>query len=90
MLRIYCPYCAEEREEPEFNYAGEAFIKRPEQPAKVDDGDWADYVFKRTNTKGWQWEQWVHSAGCRKFFLVERNTIDHSIRASQIIANNSK
>ncbi|MEI8612120.1 sarcosine oxidase subunit delta [Enterovibrio sp. Hal110] len=32
MLRIYCPYCEELREEPEFTYSGEAHIIRPLDP----------------------------------------------------------
>ncbi len=82
MLLIHCPYCGENRDEQEFSYAGEAFIKRPDNPAEVDDATWADYLFNRKNPKGWHDEQWVHSSGCRKFFVVRRHTasnrIDHT------------
>lgn len=77
MLRIYCPYCKEEREEVEFGYAGEAFIDRPLKPFELDDEQWAQYLFNRKNTKGNHFELWSHRAGCRKFFTAERNTATH-------------
>ncbi len=82
MLLIPCPYCAEKRPEVEFHYGGEAHIARPQQPQARDDDSWADYVFMRTNTKGWHAERWVHTAGCRRWFNVVRNTITHEILAS--------
>ena len=82
MLRIYCPYCQEQREEVEFTCHGEAYIQRPEQPESITDAAWGDYLFNRKNPKGWHTEQWQHSAGCRKFFLVERSSVDHKIRKS--------
>lgn len=82
MLLLHCPYCAESREEAEFSYAGEAFIARPQQPEEVDDAAWGDYVFMRSNPKGWFWEQWQHSAGCRKVFAVKRHTASYEIAGS--------
>ncbi|MGE4570482.1 MAG: sarcosine oxidase subunit delta [Gammaproteobacteria bacterium] len=79
MFLIHCPYCNEEREQCEFSPAGEALIVRPEVPEDISDEAWADYVFYRTNHKGDHWEQWVHSNGCRKYFMVERSTITHEI-----------
>jgi len=79
MLLIHCPYCKEARDQSEFSPAGEAFIARPESPEGISDEEWADYVFYRTNHKGNHWEQWVHTNGCRKYFLVERSTISHQI-----------
>lgn len=77
MLLIYCPYCGETREEQEFSYAGEALIERP--GLEVTDEEWGDYLFKRKNIKGVTTEQWAHSAGCRKLFVVERNNISNEI-----------
>ena len=51
MLQIYCPYCAELREEHEFHYAGEAHIVRPKQPESVSDQTWGEYLFHRKNPK---------------------------------------
>ena len=79
MLKLYCPYCKEEREEVEFHYAGEAFIARPDAPDELDDRQWADYLFHRDNHKGSQFEQWVHNAACRKYFIVKRNTATHQV-----------
>jgi sarcosine oxidase subunit delta len=36
----------------------------------------------KKNPKGWHWEMWGHSTGCRKFFVVKRNTANHSIAGS--------
>lgn len=82
MLEIYCPYCQQKREEVEFHYAGEAFIKRPHKPDELSDEQWADYLFNRDNHKGLHYEQWVHSAACRKYFIVERDTATHHIQHS--------
>ncbi len=79
MLLLYCPYCKEDREQSEFSVAGEAFIARPKNPEAISDEDWADYVFYRTNLKGNHWEQWVHTHGCRKYFILKRSTITHEI-----------
>ncbi len=90
MFEIYCPYCKEHREEGDFTPAGEAFIGRPIDPESLSDEQWADYVFYRSNHKGEQWEQWVHTAGCRKYFLVRRSTIDHSISEVSAILKEKK
>lgn len=82
MLLLHCPYCGEVRDEQEFAYAGEAFVQRPADPATVDDTTWGDYVFMRRNTKGWFWEQWHHTAGCRKVFAVKRHTASYEIAGS--------
>ena len=81
MFEIYCPYCQESRQQGEFTPGEEAFIERPKQPAELSDADWADYVFFRNNEKGVHWEQWVHTMGCRKYFLVQRSTVNHEITA---------
>ena len=59
MLLIPCPYCGE-RAEIEFRYGGEAHIARPANPDALDDGEWADYLFMRTNPQG----RAPASAGC--------------------------
>ncbi len=86
MFLLHCPYCGEARDEEEFSPAGEAFIARPPEPESVDDATWGDYVFMRKNTKGWYWEQWLHSAACRKFFAVKRNTASYEIAGSWTLA----
>ena len=52
----------------------------------VDDATWGDYVFMRKNTKGWFWEQWQHTAACRKVFAVKRNTATYEIAGTWTLA----
>lgn len=80
MFRIRCPFCNQTRDEEEFAYAGEAFIARPAEG--VSDAVWGDYLFMRRNPKGWAWEQWHHTAGCRKVFAVKRHTASYVIAGS--------
>lgn len=80
MFLITCPFCGE-REESEFSYGHEAHIKRPEDPESLSDAEWADYLFMRKNTKGPHLERWVHTAGCRRWFNVARNTHTNEILA---------
>ncbi|MDD1794638.1 sarcosine oxidase subunit delta [Enterovibrio sp. ZSDZ42] len=81
MLRIYCPYCEEHRDEDEYAYGGEAHIVRPEDPDALSDKEWGHYLFHRKNIKGSHREMWYHAAGCRKFFNVQRNTVTYDIEA---------
>jgi len=80
MLLIPCPYCGE-REESEFHQGGEAHIERPGDPDKLDDAEWADYLFMRQNRMGLFLERWVHRAGCRRWFNVARDTATNEIKA---------
>ncbi len=78
MLLIECPWCGP-REETEFSYGGEAHIVRPKNPEAASDAEWADYLFMRKNSLGPYREQWLHSAGCRRWFNVERDTMTYEI-----------
>jgi len=78
MFIIKCPYCGE-RDHSEFNYGGEAHIIRPKEPAKLSDGQWAEYLFMRKNIKGLQFERWNHAHGCRQWFNVGRDTSNDKI-----------
>ncbi len=77
MLLITCPWCGP-RAEIEFSCGGEANIRRP-SPELADDTQWGDYVFMRKNPRGLSEEQWMHSAGCRRWFKVERDTVSYRI-----------
>ena len=79
MLLIKCPWCGE-RAETEFSYGGEAGISRPLEPQALSDEDWADYLFMRSNPKGLHREQWLHAAGCRRYFNAERDTARNDMR----------
>ncbi len=81
MLLIECPWCGH-RDEREFSYAGEAHIARPLETEKLSDEAWADYLFMRKNPKGLHREQWLHAAGCRRYFNVERDTATYHISGS--------
>ena len=82
MLQIYCPYCKQTREEEEFSCAGEAHIKRPSDPQAASDKEWGDYLFFRKNPRGIHHEMWQHSAGCRRYFNVIRNTVTYEVLES--------
>jgi sarcosine oxidase subunit delta len=83
MLKIHCPWCGD-RPESEFSYGGEAHIARPLQTDQLSDQlsdrEWGDYLFMRKNPKGWHKEQWLHAAGCRKWFNAERHTVSYAFR----------
>jgi len=78
MFLIECPWCGE-RDETEFNCVGEAHIARPLDTAKLTDQEWADYLFMRKNPMGLHREQWLHAAGCRRYFNAERDTVSYRI-----------
>ena len=78
MLMIDCPWCGN-RDESEFMYGGEGNIVTPQDPESISDDSWSDYLFMRKNTKGLYMEQWLHSYGCRRWFLAERETVSYEI-----------
>ena len=81
MLLIECPWCGL-RDETEFSCFGEAHITRPLETEKLSDEEWADYLFMRKNPKGTHREQWLHAAGCRRYFNAERDTVSYQISAT--------
>ncbi len=87
MLLIPCPHCGA-RAEIEFNYGVEADIVRPPDAAREDDGlddrQWADYLFMRGNTLGPFRELWVHTQGCRRWFVLERDTRSHQFTDDRV------
>ncbi|MDF1796472.1 MAG: sarcosine oxidase subunit delta [Coxiellaceae bacterium] len=83
MLKIYCPYCEEYREEAEFSYAGQANIKRPDNIDEISDEAFGRYLYFRKNTKGMHYEMWVHTMACRKYFNVVRDTVSYDILSSE-------
>ena len=75
MLLIHCPYCNAERPEVEFAYAGEAHIARPTDPSQLDDDQWRDHLYIRSNPRGLHYERWRHIHGCGRFFNAARDTL---------------
>ena len=78
MMLIDCPFCGP-RDETEFSCGGEAHIARPLAENKISDAEFADYLFMRDNPKGLFLERWRHSAGCRRWFNMARDTVSHKI-----------
>lgn len=82
MLLIECPWCGP-RAESEFTCGGEADIARPVEPEKLSDREWGDYLFMRKNPRGVHREQWLHAHGCRRWFVVTRDTVSYQIHDYQ-------
>lgn len=79
MMLIPCPWCGA-RPDAEFSAGGEAYLTRPD-PASASDHAWGQYLYFRNNVKGVQHERWFHSYGCRRWFIVTRDTVTHEISA---------
>ena len=75
MLLIPCPHCGP-RNEDEFVCWSERVV-RPADPDALDDADWLDYVYNHTNAKGRVAERWWHARGCRRWVVLERDTLTH-------------
>lgn len=84
MLLIICPYCGE-RPELEFVYAGQAHLARAQDPARLSDQEWSDYLYVRANNKGVHAERWRHTHGCARFFNALRDTTtDHFLATYRV------
>ena len=81
MLIIECPYCGP-RVQAEFTYGG-ADLARPPPDALAD--AWFAYVYLRDNPKGAHDELWQHSAGCRTWLRVRRDTRTHDIESVEAV-----
>lgn len=76
-MRLTCPYCGE-RDIREFTYLGDAALcERPDDP--TDLAAFHDYVHLRDNPAGPHRELWQHSAGCRAWLVVTRETVSHRV-----------
>lgn len=76
MIRIACPNCGP-RNSNEFRHGGES---RPTPPLGATPQEWRAYLYLRTNPAGWTTETWYHTAGCRRFFTLERHTVTQEMR----------
>jgi len=79
VLLIPCPWCGR-RDEVEFRYGGQAHLAYPQDPAALSDTEWADFLFMRDNPSGDFHERWFHTAGCRRWFDVVRDTATYEAR----------
>ncbi|CCM76846.1 sarcosine oxidase subunit delta [Rhizobium mesoamericanum] len=75
---ISCPHCGT-RPKEEFTIKGDASLSRPAADAGTH--DWFDYVYLRDNPKGQHKEYWHHSSGCRRWLIVERDTVSHKVHS---------
>ena len=81
LASIACPFCGP-RNVTEFTYGGDANVKRPANPEAVSDAEWLDYLYLRDNPRGPHDEVWQHTAGCRRWIRVKRNTLTHDVLGS--------
>ena len=77
MLRIDCPHCGL-RDHEEFSYFGDATKTYPPLGPEHRDA-WFEAVFMRDNPRGLHREFWQHIGGCRRWLVVERDTLSHDI-----------
>ena len=82
MLHIPCPWCGL-RDQTEFTYGGDGRLVRPDPAETTPVSSWVDYIYLRENPRGPHDELWHHSAGCRQWFRVRRDTATHEIIRSQ-------
>ncbi len=76
--QITCPHCGP-RPREEFAIRGDASVVRPR--ADAGDAAWFTYVYVRSNPKGRHLEQWHHVSGCRRWLVVERDTLTHEVKS---------
>ena len=79
MILLECPNCGP-RNAQEFRYGGELH-KRPDLNA-VTPEEWATYIYMRDNALGVIREWWYHRAGCGLWFIAERHTKTHEVKAT--------
>ncbi|MEQ8481793.1 MAG: sarcosine oxidase subunit delta [Hoeflea sp.] len=70
---VSCPHCGL-RPKEEFTIRGAA-LRRPEPDASPE--VWFEHVYLRDNPRGEHEEYWHHTAGCRRWLVVSRNTATH-------------
>lgn len=77
-FRIECPNCGSR---PHTEFACDGEVKRPPRSGEDAHADDFDRVWMRENVAGLQRERWFHSAGCRRWLTVERDTLTNDVRA---------
>ena len=84
-MLIPCPYCGA-RDVTEFSYGGDGNVRQPTEHQTESDAAsaaaWSAYVYLRDNPRGPHDELWQHSAGCRRWIRVRRNTLTHEVLGS--------
>jgi sarcosine oxidase subunit delta len=80
VIQLPCPWCGL-RNATEFRHAGEA-TPRPD-PASTTPEQWRAYLYLRRNPRGRVTETWYHTAGCRRYFRLERDTRSNRTRSDE-------
>jgi heterotetrameric sarcosine oxidase delta subunit len=75
---VSCPNCGT-REVTDFEFGGEVVPRPRERPSKRE---LSAYNYFRRNVAGVQREWWYHRAGCRTWFVAERDTRTNSVLAT--------
>jgi heterotetrameric sarcosine oxidase delta subunit len=81
MILLPCPNCGS-RNLNEFRYGGE--VHRRPQKDEDSTAEWIQYIYMRDNKSGFQREWWYHREGCRRWFIVERDTKTQVVRTSYL------
>ena len=70
-----CPNCGE-RSAYDFSFGG-AVLDRPapDDPEET----WTHYTYYRRNPAGVQREWWYHRYGCRRWLMVDRDTVTNRV-----------
>jgi heterotetrameric sarcosine oxidase delta subunit len=87
MILIPCVHCGP-RNVTEFRYCGEVGA-RPD-PERATRAEWSAYLYSKTNAADWTRERWLHTAGCRRYFVVERHTVSNALRDARPPARGSE
>lgn len=80
---VPCPHCGS-RPKEEFTVRGAA-LARPSPGA--GEAEWFDHVYLRDNPRGAHEEYWHHTAGCRRWLIVTRDTATHAVAACRDAAS---
>jgi len=77
---LECPHCGL-RDVNEFKFQGEV-TRRPRTMPTLS--ELADYVYFRDNAAGPNREWWYHRAGCRLWFIAERDTQTNRVIGTEL------
>jgi heterotetrameric sarcosine oxidase delta subunit len=81
MILLECPNCGP-RNAGEFRYGGE--VQARPSSERSDQERWPAYLYLRRNPRGYLREWWFHRAGCGRWFIAERHTKSHEVRATYL------
>jgi heterotetrameric sarcosine oxidase delta subunit len=77
---LCCPNCGV-REVTDFEFGGEVVPRPRERPQRRE---LAGYNYFRRNVAGVQHEWWYHRAGCRTWFLADRDTRTNQVLGTRL------